>query len=157
MKFKSITLILLVSILLIPVARTFPVVADPSEPDAATYYISQSMGDDDNNGLLEGSPFETIAKVNTLDLQPGDQVLFKCGDTWRADPLMVTKSGSSGQPIIFGSYPADCADQPNLSGAQPISGWVHETGNIYYAASILEQTQASLLTASTSFCLEMNA
>ena len=60
-------------------------------------------------------------------------MLFKCGDVWRADPLNVTRSGSSSQPITFGSYPAGCANQPLLSGAQPIAGWSPFSGNIYRA------------------------
>ncbi|MCP4538688.1 MAG: DUF11 domain-containing protein [Chloroflexi bacterium] len=98
-----------------------------------TYYVSSSGGGDDNDGFSEGAPFETIAKVNSLDLQPGDSMLFKCGDTWRAEMLTITQSGTAGNPITFGSYPADCADQPILSGAQPVSGWTSHSANIYVA------------------------
>ena len=84
--------------------------ASPEAPTAVTYYVSNSSGDDDNNGRSESNPFETVAKVNSLSLQPGDQVLFKCGDIWRADPLVITRSGALGQPIRFGSYPANCTD-----------------------------------------------
>ncbi len=98
-----------------------------------TYYVSSSGGDDDNDGLSEGAPFETISKVNGLDLQPGDSVLLKCGDTWRAEMLTVTRSGTAGSPITFGSYPADCEDQPILSGAQPVSGWSAHSANVYVA------------------------
>jgi uncharacterized repeat protein (TIGR01451 family) len=115
-------------------AQTSGLAAPAAAPSALTYYVSSSAGDDDNDGLTEGSPFETVSKINTLDLLPGDRVLFKCGDVWRADPLVIIKSGAPGQPITFGSYPADCADQPQLSGAQPISGWSQYNGNIYVAA-----------------------
>lgn len=98
-----------------------------------TYYVSSSDGDDDNDGLSEGAPFATVNKVNSLDLLPNDRVLFKCGDVWRADPLIITRSGAAGQPITFGSYPAGCADQPVLSGAQPIAGWSVDSGNVYVA------------------------
>ncbi len=134
MKLKSITNLLLVLIFFLPVAQTIPVGAKPAAPEAVTYYVSHSMGNDANDGFSEGRPFETVAHVNTLDLQPGDQVRFKCGDKWRADPLMITKSGAVGQAILFGSYPANCANQPVLSGAQPIAGWVQDTGNVYFAA-----------------------
>ena len=107
--------------------------AETAAPQAVTYYVSQSMGNDDNDGFSESSPFKTVAKVNTLDLGPGDRVLFKCGDVWRADPLVIVKSGVSGAPITFGSYPVSCANKPVLSGAQPISGWQAYTGNIYVA------------------------
>jgi uncharacterized repeat protein (TIGR01451 family) len=102
-------------------------------PDATIYYVSSSGGSDSNNGLSESKPFKTIAKVNGLNLLPGDRVLFKCGDTWRGEMLTVKKSGTAGQPITFTSYPAGCADKPIISGAQPIAGWAVHSGSIYVA------------------------
>lgn len=88
-----------------------------------TYYVSTS-GDDDNNGLSMDSPFKTIGKVNGLILQPGDTVLFKCGDIWRGEKLMITESGTENNPINFGSYPdRNCTMKPVISGAYPITGW----------------------------------
>ena len=60
--------------------------------------------------------------MNGLNLQPGDRVLFKCGDTWRADPLVLSKSGTAAASIEFSSYPAGCADKPVLSGSRAIGG-----------------------------------
>jgi hypothetical protein len=121
--------------LLVACLSTGPIVpASASIPDPAsgvTYYVSSSGGSDGYDGLSQGKPFATVSKVNSLDLQPGDQVLFKCGDTWRADPLYVIGSGSAGQPITFGAYPAGCPNLPILSGAQPISSWAAYSGNIY--------------------------
>jgi parallel beta-helix repeat protein len=120
----AILLVLLVAATPAPAARA----AD------TTYYVSSSEGDDGNDGLTQLAPFETISKVNTLDLEPGDQVLFKCGDTWYAEQLIVDDSGVTGNPITFGSYPEDCANKPILSGAQPIYGWSSTvTPNIYVA------------------------
>ena len=102
-------------------------------PAATTYYVSSSGGSDSYDGLSEATPFRTIGKVNGLSLQPGDQVLFKCGDTWRGEMLTITQSGSDTQPVIFSSYPAGCANQPTISGAQPVSGWTQVGGNIYAA------------------------
>jgi hypothetical protein len=110
--------------------------APPSaKPNAATYYVSSSTGNDSNDGLSEAAPFATISKVNTLDLQPGEGVLFKCGDIWRADPLILNKSGTQSAPIEFNSYPAGCPDKPVLSGSRGISGWVVDasdgSGKVY--------------------------
>ena len=99
-----------------------------------TYYVSMTTGADSNNGLSTATPFRTIAKVNALNLQPGDHVLFKCGDVWRGEMLMITHSSTSANPIVFGSYPAsDCANKPIFSGAQVVSGWSVSSGNIYVA------------------------
>ncbi len=38
-----------------------------------------------------------------------------------------------GSPIVFSSHSAGCADKPVLSGAQPISGWTLDAGNVYRA------------------------
>jgi hypothetical protein len=105
----------------------------PAAPGAATYYVSSSTGNDDNNGLSTGAPFKNISKVNSLNLQPGDRVLFKCGDVWRVDPLILSKSGTNAAPIEFNSYPGGCANQPVLSGAREISGWAVDAGNVYRA------------------------
>ena len=53
-------------------AQTSGLAAPAAAPSALTYYVSSSAGDDDNDGLTEGSPFETVSKINTLDLLPGD-------------------------------------------------------------------------------------
>ena len=98
-----------------------------------TYFVSSSGGSDLNDGLSQSAPFRTIAKVNGLALQAGDQVLFKCGDTWRGEILRITASGSAASYITYNSYPAGCANQPVLSGAQPITGWTQYSGNTYVA------------------------
>ncbi len=89
----------------------------------AVYYVSSETGSDTNDGLAPGSAFETVTHINSLPLEAGDEVRFFCGETWRVQTLVVTRSGSAGSPIVFSSHPADCADKPVLSGAQPISGW----------------------------------
>jgi hypothetical protein len=80
------------------------------------YYVSNSTGNDSNTGLSQGAPLKSIAKVNGLNLLPGDQVLFKCGDTWQGEQLVVSRSGTASAPIQFGSYPsASCLEKPSLS------------------------------------------
>ncbi|MEJ5309852.1 MAG: right-handed parallel beta-helix repeat-containing protein [Anaerolineae bacterium] len=118
-------------ILLALLAAIMPV--RPVRAAGTTYYVSSSGGSDSNNGLSESTPFKTIAKVNSLNLQPGDRVLFKCGDTWRAEQLVIKWAGTADAPITFGSYPAGCANKPILSGSLPITGWTVHSGNIYRA------------------------
>lgn len=106
--------------------------AEADEITGTTYYVSSSQGDDSYAGT-EAKPFATIAKVNSLALQPGDQVRFKCGDTWQAEQLVVSYSGTAGAPIVFSSYPQGCANKPVFSGSKAISGWTVYAGNIYQA------------------------
>lgn len=103
-----------------------------------TYYVSNSDGVDTNTGLSQtpgsNGPFKTIGHINSLNLQPGDQVLFKCVDTWQGEQLVISKSGTSTDQITFGSYPTpDCTDKPIISGSLPITGWSVYAGNIYRA------------------------
>lgn len=109
---------------------TLPLSASPT---AVTYYVSSSTGNDNDDGLSEDTAFATIAKVNALNLQPGDRVLLKCGDVWRAEQLILSKSGTELAPIVFSSYPEGCTNKPILSGSRAISGWVPDATNVYRA------------------------
>ncbi|MFK7802640.1 MAG: hypothetical protein AB8G95_13480 [Anaerolineae bacterium] len=122
--FSSLILILIVS---------FIWLISNTQAANTTYFVSSSSGSDSNNGLAEDAAFATIAHVNSLDLQPGDEVLFKCGDTWRAESLVITKSGTAENRLTFGSYPSSCTDKPIFSGTRPISGWSQYLGDIYMA------------------------
>lgn len=98
-----------------------------------TFYVSSSAGSDTNDGLTEGTALASVDAVNSLALVAGDKVLFKCGDTWRGTPLVITKSGAACKHIVFGSYPAACTNQPKLSGGYPITGWTEDGAGIWKA------------------------
>jgi parallel beta-helix repeat protein len=70
---------------------------------AATYFVSQSTGNDTNTGTIQALPWKTLSKVNSVNLQPGDSVLLKRGDVWR-ESLFVLRSGAQGNPLSFGAY-----------------------------------------------------
>jgi parallel beta-helix repeat protein len=106
---------------------------DPNQTSGTTYYVSSSSGSDTNNGTSEDTPFQTLAHVSTLELLPSDQVLFKCGDVWRAEQLLITQSGDANSPLVFGSYPRQCEQKPLFSGLQPVSDWSQHSTNIYVA------------------------
>lgn len=95
------------------------------------FYISSSGGSDSNSGTDYKHPLKTIAKLSTLPLLPGDQVLFICGDTWRGESLPITQSGAPGNPITYSSFPPGCANQPVLDGTQVVSGWSLYAPHIY--------------------------
>src|SRR5689334_5234593 len=54
---------------------------EPRRLLSTTYYVSPT-GSDSNAGTSPASAFQSIAKVNALDLEPGDQVLFQGGQTF---------------------------------------------------------------------------
>ena len=91
----------------------------PGVSAQTTYYVAGN-GNDNNNGQSTGSPFQSIAKVNSLTLRAGDQVLFRRGDTFRGG-LQIRQSGSSAQPIIIDAY--DNGAKPVISGSSPLTNW----------------------------------
>jgi len=108
--------------------RILPVMMADS---GVTYYVDATSGDDANTGLTSGDPWKSIAKVAAASLNPGDKVLFKRGEVWRSR-LRLTCSGSAGKHIVFGAY--GTGDKPILSGAELLSSWNDEGGNIWNAA-----------------------
>jgi hypothetical protein len=88
----------------------------------AAYYFDATRGNDSGAGTL-ASPWKTIAKANSLPLRPGDQVLFKCGETWSITALVPTTSGAVGLPITYASYG---------SGAKPIINAASATTMRFY-------------------------
>ncbi len=86
-----------------------------------TYYVANN-GNDTNNGTSSTTPFQTIGKVNTLTLQPGSQVLFRRGDTFRG-MLTISQSGSAGNPITVDAYGS--GSKPVIAGSVPITSWTN--------------------------------
>jgi hypothetical protein len=66
------------------------------------YYVSNT-GNDANTGLSSAQAWQTLSKVNGSTFQPGDNILFKKGDTWD-EALIVPSSGTISANITFGSY-----------------------------------------------------
>lgn len=95
-----------------------------------TYYIA-SNGSDNNTGRSVTSPFQTLAKVNSLALQPGDSVLFRRSDTFRGT-LTIRRSGSAGRPIVYDAYGTGL--KPVLSGSVPVTNWVGTSNNVWRAS-----------------------
>jgi hypothetical protein len=98
---------------------------------ATNYYISNA-GSDAANGLTTGTSWQTIAKVNASSFSPGDQILFKTGDTW-IEQLKVSWSGSIGNPIIISSYGSGL--KPLITGFQTLTGFTNTSGNIWSATA----------------------
>jgi hypothetical protein len=75
--------------------------------NAATYYVSQSTGDDSLDGLAAAKagakgPWKTLAKAS-IEYNAGDSILLKKGDTWNEE-LTPKGSGTPEKPILISSY-----------------------------------------------------
>jgi hypothetical protein len=99
---------------------------------STVYYISAS-GNDSNNGTSPGTSWQSLSKVNSVmpSAVAGDQFLFNKGDTFYGQ-VTITKTGSLGNEIIFGSYGS--GNPPIFSGKKIITGWTQHSGSIYKAA-----------------------
>ena len=80
---------------------------------ASVFYVNNSTGDDNNNGLSPLTPFKTIDKLNTLSFNPGDSILFKSGEEFKG-MFWVKGSGNQQNPIFLGSYGG--STKPILNG-----------------------------------------
>lgn len=79
------------------VASMMPAVSVKAEGNTATgttYYVDSQGGDNSNDGTAEGKAFQTLDKVNALDLAPGDTVLLKKGSVFEDQALKFTKEDS---------------------------------------------------------------
>lgn len=95
-----------------------------------TYYLANT-GTDSNNGRSADTPFQTLGKINSLTLQPGDQILLRRGDTFRGT-LTIRQSGSDNKPIRIDAYGS--GNKPVISGALPVTNWTNVGNNIWQAS-----------------------
>lgn len=67
-----------------------------------TYYVSPE-GNDNNAGLSMNAAWKTIEKVNQVNFQAGDAILYESGGIWYGQ-MRPLGSGEQGKPIIISSY-----------------------------------------------------
>jgi hypothetical protein len=79
-----------------------------------TFYVSSSTGSDTNPGT-QAQPWQTLAKVQSATLAPGDAVAFRRGDTWTG-ALTLGQSGTSTHRISFYGY-GTSSSRPLITGA----------------------------------------
>ena len=103
-----------------------------TEARGATYYVSSSAGSDAYTGAQaqnSATPWQSLAKVSSQVFAPGDNILFKCGDSWQGS-VTVSSSGTAGNPITYGPYGAGAS--PMIKGTVAISSpWTRYSGNIF--------------------------
>jgi len=80
----------------------FAFVAHANRTTPATFYVDNEAGNDANTGTTTAAAWQTLDRVNSAELIPGDSVLFKCGGLWRGQ--LISKNGSSSARIVYGAY-----------------------------------------------------
>ena len=108
---------------------------------ATTYYINSRLGNDSwsgkmptaTNGPSPDGPWQSLNRLDTASLLPGDVVELQCGSKW-AQTLRIKNSGTSQLPIIIRSS-SSCDIPPSIDGSQSIDAhsWVPHSDFIYKA------------------------
>lgn len=108
---------------------------------ATVYYVSNS-GNDSNSGVTSTLAWKTISKVNRVFFKPGDQILFKRGDTWNGT-IIVKYSGTSSNPITYGAWGE--GTNPVITGFTTINDWINE-GNGIYSKTLTTESRPEIVT-----------
>ena len=83
------------------------------ESTGRTFYVSSSQGSDSNDGLSENKPLKSLTAVQSINLEPGDKVLFQRGNVFSGG-LTITENGEDDNPIVLGAY-GEGSDRPLLT------------------------------------------
>lgn len=70
---------------------------------ASTYYVDSVGGNDANSGLSTARAIKSLSKASSLNLQPGDSVLFKRGEIFKGT-LTIKNSGTASARIVYSAY-----------------------------------------------------
>ena len=85
--------------------NTLAVQAQSTPQAGTTYYISSLNGDNSNRGTSQNAAWETLDKVQELQLQPGDRILLERGSVFANGYLhLYNQKGSEGNPIVIDAY-----------------------------------------------------
>lgn len=118
-----------------PIIDKIVISSENNTRSATAFYVSSSGGDNANNGLAPSSPWQSVEKVNSLQILPGDSILFCSGDIFKGRLSIVNEGGSERSPVLFSSYGE--GEKPVLDGDGHLST-VHVVNSEYLHFSNLE-------------------
>ncbi len=75
-----------------------------SNLNATNYYFDANRGHDDNPGTSLIYPFQSLDKIQSVKLMPGDTVLLCAGQTFFGSIILKDIKGSDQNPIVITSY-----------------------------------------------------
>ncbi|MBS1921515.1 MAG: tandem-95 repeat protein [Bacteroidetes bacterium] len=113
---------------------------------ASNYYFSSSKGNDSyssSQAQNPETPWQSLNKLNSFfsNLQPGDSVLFLCGDTFYGN-ITINKSGTSSRPIVLASFGSGA--KPIITGFSSIISWTNVGGNIWESSNVVTSSSNRL-------------
>ncbi|MPQ43152.1 fibronectin type III domain-containing protein [Clostridium tarantellae] len=116
------TMIIFVGILPIQVFAT------TNTEKGRVYYVDWSNGNDDNKGTSKRNAFKTLDKINSIEFEPGDKILFKSGEVWPGQ-LYIKGSGIESNPIIIDKYGE--GPKPALIGGEEVQNVIYINNQEY--------------------------
>ena len=103
-----------------------------SSANGTTYYVDAVNGSDSNDGTSEKTAWQTVDRVNQAVFGPGDEILFKSGQTFIGQ-LMPQGSGSKEEGVIrIDKYGGDALPTINAKGTLENRGAVVQLTNQEY-------------------------
>ena len=81
-----------------------------------TYYVSPG-GNDNNHGLTINTGWKTLQRVNQVEFQAGDAILFESNGKWNGQ-LQPKGNGEKGKPITIASFGAGNRPVIDIGGAE---------------------------------------
>lgn len=94
------------------------------------FYVDASAGNDNNTGTEPSAAWKTLSKVSSTTFLPGDQVLFKRGETFRGR-LVIENSGQESNRIVYGAY--GNGNKPRITGADVLTDWEEVNPQVWRA------------------------
>lgn len=111
-----------------------------ADSSGTTYYVDAQNGSDNASGLNPTSAWKTLSKVNGIEFQPGDRILFKANNTWGGQ-LWPKGSGNAEKSIIIDRYGE--GENPHIQGNMDEGAAVYLFNQQYWEINNLEITNAS--------------
>lgn len=93
---------------------------------ATNYYIDALSGDDANTGISKKTAWKSLSRLNSVEFQPGDSILFKRGGKWTGN-IKPQGSGAPKQRIVIGAYGEGTAPVLDAKGKKQVNDLMSAT------------------------------
>lgn len=102
---------------------------------ATNYYFHPKQGNDQHTGTSVLTPFQTLGKMESLQLQAGDSILLAAGQVFAGSLALKGQRGTKDQPIVITAYSLGPA---TLLKAAQIDAQAHPNGLLLQDCSFIQ-------------------
>ncbi|MDZ7608172.1 MAG: right-handed parallel beta-helix repeat-containing protein [Cyclobacteriaceae bacterium] len=125
-----------------------------------TFYVDAAIGSDTNSGTDPDNAWQTLAKINATDFEPGDNILLKKGQIFHGSLVFdEADAGSESNPIAIGSYGGAYYSEPIIESGDAFAiklqhcSWVNISGLVIHGAGRKTAKTSGLM---LEHCTNMN-